>query len=342
MKHSARALATALTVSALASLTAPTPAAQQPTPAAAPTAAATAAPATPRAGLPKLPPNFDPCGGPQELLNKFGTTPCVVPRGEAMLSAGYTSAKVTGNATLGSLGTLAFSGLARQFPQALLTVGVTPQSDLEIQLPSYLRADTTREPWLAQGATDTSIEYKQRVAFDPIADTMTAVTLQVKLNTGSPSLRAASPAYVLGGLESKSWAQEHVTFIGGVDAAYGPTMGPMPVQRLSATVSALGLWTSPGSFLASAGAVYSSANGTVMPLFAVEQLVNPHVGVQVFYLGMGSGFAQTTELGLPMIQAINSKGNVNVVGANLIWLAGHGGPSPASLMQQHPLFRSNP
>jgi hypothetical protein len=324
MRHSARALATALAAGAIAALSAPTLAAQQATPAA--TAAPTAAPSPLPAGPPKLPPNFDPCGGPQELLYKFGTTPCVVPLGEAMLSAGYSSAKVTGNVTLGSIATLPISGLATQYPQALLTVGLTPKTDVEIALPSYLRLDTTKEPWLAQGASDTNIGFKQRVAFDPLSATITSVTLQVKLPTGSPSLRAASPAYAVGVLQSKAWTSEHLSVIGNVNVGYGPSMGPSPVQRASASATALGLWMTPGNFLASAGAVYNSASGVVMPLVSFEQLMSRHVGVQVYYAGMGTGFAQTIPLGLPMIDAIGTKGNVNVVGGNLVLLAGHGGP----------------
>jgi hypothetical protein len=44
-----------------------------PAPSTAPAAPSTSAAAS-QPGPPRLPPNFDPCGGPQELLNKFGTT----------------------------------------------------------------------------------------------------------------------------------------------------------------------------------------------------------------------------------------------------------------------------
>jgi hypothetical protein len=52
------------------------------------------------AAPPQLPWNFDPCGGPQELLAKFGPTPCVVVGGAAILSAGYTSAKINGKVSI--------------------------------------------------------------------------------------------------------------------------------------------------------------------------------------------------------------------------------------------------
>jgi hypothetical protein len=47
------------------------------------------------------------------------------------------------------------------------------------------------------------LEMKQRIAFDPLAATITSLIGQVKLPTGSPSLRAASPSYALGALQSK-------------------------------------------------------------------------------------------------------------------------------------------
>jgi hypothetical protein len=83
---------------------------------------------------------------------------CVVPLGEVMVSGGYSSAKVTGNVSLGSIATVPVSALARQFPQAVITVGLTPQADFEFAAPSYLRLDTANKPWLAQGATESSFE----------------------------------------------------------------------------------------------------------------------------------------------------------------------------------------
>jgi hypothetical protein len=100
----------------------------------------------------------------------------------------------------------------------------------------------------------------------------------------------------------------------------------MPVQRISASAPATGLWTSPGSFLASAGAAYNSSSGVVMPLVSVEQLASRHLGIQFYYAGMGTGFAQTTPLGFPTIPAITTSGRVNVVGGNLMLLAGSSCP----------------
>jgi hypothetical protein len=91
--------------------------AQSATPSPAP--AATAAPAW------HNPPNtnysiFDPCGGPKELLNKFGPTPCVYIAGEAMVSAGYSNISAHASITV-SRGALAaglpLSGNANKAPR---------------------------------------------------------------------------------------------------------------------------------------------------------------------------------------------------------------------------------
>ena len=144
---------------------------------------------------PALPANFDPCGGPQEILNKFGVTPCVVVGGEAMLSAGYLSAKVNGNIQVGSIATLPAAALVRSYPQALATVGLGPRTDVEFTLPSYTRVDTARFPLLLGGDTDFQVGFKQRVAFDPVHGTLASVAASVEFPTGSPALRAAGPSY---------------------------------------------------------------------------------------------------------------------------------------------------
>lgn len=63
-----------------------------------------------------------------------------------------------------------------------------------------------------------------------------------------------------------------------------------------------------------------------MPLVSVEQLASRHLGIQFYYAGMGTGFAQTTPLELPAIPAITTRGRANVVGGNLMLLAGSSGP----------------
>lgn len=59
-----------------------------------PTPTPSPSPSQPMPSVWHNPPNtnfsiVDPCGGPKELLNKFGPTPCVYVAGEAVVSAGF-------------------------------------------------------------------------------------------------------------------------------------------------------------------------------------------------------------------------------------------------------------
>jgi hypothetical protein len=68
-------------------------------------------------------------------------------------------------------------------------------------------------------------------------------------------------------------------------------------------------------------------NGKALPMFIIEQLVNRHFGVAVTYAGMGaSGFANTTQPGLPLIDAINVNGSVNAINVSVVGLIGQSGP----------------
>src|SRR5581483_11102165 len=90
---------------------------------------------------------FDPCGGPKELLNKFGPTPCVYIAGEAMVSAGYSNISSHGSVSV-SRGAVAvglpLSGNANVYPSLLLVLGVSPNSQLQVTAPSAVSVNTAR------------------------------------------------------------------------------------------------------------------------------------------------------------------------------------------------------
>src|SRR5271156_4375585 len=74
-------------------------AAQTPVPSASP------APSAPAKTAPSIPKDFDPCGGFLELLNKIGNgTACVFVRGEAAITAQYSSATIPFNAEISARG----------------------------------------------------------------------------------------------------------------------------------------------------------------------------------------------------------------------------------------------
>jgi hypothetical protein len=289
-------------------------------------AATTGVPTAPSAAPvvpPVLPANFDPCGGPQELLNKFGLTPCVVVGGEAMLSAGYVSAKVNGNVQAGTVATLPASALVRIYPQALATVGLSPCTDVQFTPATYARVDIAHFPLLVSGDTDFQVGFKQRVAFDPVHGTITSVAASVEFPTGSPALRAPGPAYK-GELLGSYAFPRHLGLIYDMQLSNAATNNSQG-RNTTLSLTVLPYYQSPGNLLAGAAAVILPS-GTVVPEVFVEQLVNRHVGVEFFYAGMGTGFVSSTETNLPTISAINVQGSVNVIGASLFAMIGRSGP----------------
>ena len=188
-----RSLIAGATVAALLSVT--NRAAADPTP------AASATPSTQPQAAPAIPKDFDPCGGPLELLNKIGNgTACVFVRGEAALTAQYSSANIPVNAQLNAGGgTLNVSGYAHAFgfPAPVVYVGITPRAQIVITPPSFVQVNSGRLGTLAAGASDMSFEYKQLVFVDPAKFTMFAMDLAYKAPTGSEALRGPGPQYTL-------------------------------------------------------------------------------------------------------------------------------------------------
>jgi hypothetical protein len=168
---------------------------------AAPTPEASATPSAQPQAVPAIPKNFDPCGGPLELLNKIGNgTACVFVRGEAALTAQYSSANIPVNAQLnGAGGALNGSGYAHAFgyPAPVVYVGISPRAQVAITPPSFVQVNSGRLSTLAAGATDMSFEYKQLVYVDLRKFTMLALDLAYTAPTGSQALRGPGPQYTL-------------------------------------------------------------------------------------------------------------------------------------------------
>jgi hypothetical protein len=293
-----------------------------PSPAPAPSASPSAA-----AAPPQLPWNFDPCGGPQELLAKYGPTPCVVVGGEAILSAGYTSAKINGTVSITSnvLPELqaTTSALVRSYPGPQAIVGLGPFTDVQIIAPTYTRIDTAAVPLLLGGNTDWKVGFKQRIEFNPVNGTITAVAAAVQFPTGSPSLRAIAPIYSFDLIGEKAFPK-------GWAAFYDMHLNDSPLsvggRQWTLSPTLLGAWVSPGNLLVGAGGVILPS-GKGIPLLVAEQLFSRHLGISVTYAGMGaSGFTTSTQPGLPIVNAINVNGNVNAISVALFGLLGKSGP----------------
>jgi hypothetical protein len=168
---------------------------------AAPTPEASAAPSAQPQAAPAIPKDFDPCGGPLELLNKIGNgTACVFVLGEAALTAQYSSASIPVNAQLSAGGsTFNVSGYAHAFgyPAPVVYVGIAPRAQIVITPPSFVQVNSGRLGTLAAGASDMSFEYKQLLLVDPAKFTMLALDLAYKAPTGSEALRGPGPQYTL-------------------------------------------------------------------------------------------------------------------------------------------------
>lgn len=165
---------------------------------------ATQAPAPSPTAMPVWhnPPNtnfsiFDPCGGPKELLNKFGPTPCVYISGEGMVSAGYSNISAHGSvsASHGALAaSLPLSGNANVYPALLLVFGVSPSSQIQISAPSSVSVNTARLGSFS-AASDTSFDYKQRLFFSPTAYTQLAIDLGYTAPTNGGGITSPGPSY---------------------------------------------------------------------------------------------------------------------------------------------------
>ena len=184
----------------------PSPALSTPAPAVSSAPAPSSAPAAPATGstpapaaAPALPKNFDPCGGPLELLNKLGNgTACVFVRGEAAVTAQYGGANIPANSQLNANGhSLDLSGYAHAFgyPAFVLYAGVTPRAEVSIAPPSFVQVNSGRFGTLAAGTSDMTFAYKQLLFVDLTKFTTVAVNLSYKAPTGSNALRGPGPEY---------------------------------------------------------------------------------------------------------------------------------------------------
>lgn len=163
------------------------------TPAPSPSAASQAAP--------QIPKDFDPCGGPLELLNKIGNgTACVFVRGEAALVAQYSSATIPFNAEISAMGrtfNVAGDGHAFGIPAPVVYIGVAPRAQIVITPPSFVQVSSPRLGTLAAGTSNMSFEYKQLVFVNPAKFTMIALDLAYTAPTGSQAFRGPGPTYTI-------------------------------------------------------------------------------------------------------------------------------------------------
>jgi len=224
----------------------------------------------------------DPCGGPQELLNKVGTTPCVVVFGEAVFNVSYGNVTADGNASESNY-TISLKGQIVGYPQTNIAVGISPSSQISVTLPSYVRVSSMRFGVLAGGASDMQFSYRQLVAASEKTGLMTGFQLLLDSPTGSAPLRAPGPSYTGQFLFSQSLPRNF-----GISGSLG-LQNAQSSWAFSPMLSPS--WQSPGGTNLSA-TVSHSFNPNYTPLsFSVEQLLGRHA---MFVLSYGDAGASRT------------------------------------------------
>lgn len=265
---------------------------------------------------------FDPCGGPKELLNKFGPTPCVYIAGEAMVSAGYSNISAHGSVSFshGTLGaSLPLSGNANVYPSLLLVFGVSPSSQVQITAPSAVSVNTARLGTFS-AASDTSFNYKQRVFFSQTAFTQLAVDLGYTAPTNGGGITSPGPVY-----------QIELDLAQPLNASL--SVGPWWTFKNSASISLTGgstrawsdplgiwfAWSPPNSSFEILPVVYHSFSPNKTALIGqVVQLLSRHLSVAVTY----GGTETSTQSNGPFAQSFNFAANSSprVFGVNFYYL----------------------
>jgi hypothetical protein len=287
-------------------------------------AVASPSPSPPAAATsPGLPKNFDPCGGPQELVKKSSITPCVAFPGEAILGGGYTKANVNGSITPAAAPIVIPAKVSAELqPQSSLLVGIVPYLELAIVPPSYLQVTNPKQGTLLSGDADISFSAQWLFSRDLKNHVLTSVGAGVEFPTGSPSLAATAPVYSLQMIGSKGLPD-------GFGLTYEVTaknfqQSGSRTTTLSPTL--LGTYLSPGSFLVAAGAIVLP-NGKIPPFVQTSQLLGRHVQVNLVYAGFGSGLVNITNVGAQFLPTtLDVNGSTNVFGASLALLFGQSGP----------------
>lgn len=264
----------------------------------------------------------DPCGGPKELLNKFGPTPCVYISGEAMVSAGYSNISTHGSVSVshGALAaSLPLSGNANIYPSLLLVFGVSPSSQIQITAPSEVSVNTARFGTFS-ASSDPSFNYKQRVYFSQTAYTQLAIDLGYTAPTNGGGITSPGPSY-----------QIQLDLAQPLNASL--SVGPWWTFENSASTSLTGVstrgwsdplgiwfgWSPQNSSFEVIPIIYHSFNPNRTALIGqVVQLLGRHLSVAVTY----GGAENSTQSNGPFAQSFNFASNSypRIFGVNFYYL----------------------
>jgi hypothetical protein len=286
----------------------------------APMPSAGAAPQAP----PPIPKNFDPCGGPLELLNKIGNgTACVFVTGEAAVTAQYGSANVPANSQINldlprgrrSFG-LSTAAHAFGYPSSVIYIGVAPRAQFVFTPPSFVQINTgllasaRGSNVLVAGASDMKFEYKQLLWVDLAKFTMVALDLAYKAPTGSDHLRGLGPSYTFDPILTQplphNWGLTLAFPTDNSASRNGPTCTrtgrnivclPGAIQRgWGFSPQFVPYWQSQGGTLLALAVQHNFSPNATPVIFSAAQLVGRHFDVAVAYGGFNYSLTSTGPL----------------------------------------------
>jgi hypothetical protein len=326
-----------------------------PVPTPPPTPAATPVPSpTP----PPIPSDFDPCGGPLELLNKIGNgTACVFVRGEAAITAGYASANIPVNSQINFNGPIeshsfGLSTAAHGFgyPASVVYIGVLPRAQIAFTPPSFVQVNSSAAKLLngtnvlAAGASDMKFEYKQLFYVNPVKFTMFAVDFAYKAPTGSPALRGSGPSYTIDPIFTQplphgfgvtiAFPVNNFTIVNRpacTSTPGGPVCVPGGTQRgWSWSPQLVPYWQSPGGTLLALVVQHNFSPSVTPVIVSASQLFGRHLMVSV----AEGGFNYSASATGPFQGLVNPSATAypSLFTAGINYLFGHS-DLPAALQQ---------
>ena len=244
-------------------------------------------PNAPAEAAPHIPPDFDPCGGFLELLNKIGNgTACVFVRGEGAVTAQYSSANIPINAQLSATGrVLNLSGYAHAFgyPAPVVYIGVAPRAQIVITPPSFVQVNSGRFGTVAAGTSNMGFEYKQLIFVDPTKFTMLALDLAYKPPTGSQAFRGPGPTYTIDPIVTQPLPHNFgLTIAFPVNNFTVSCFACSPGQRGSSfTPQVVPYWESHGGTLLALFVQHNFSPNTTPIAFSAGQLFGRHFEIAV-------------------------------------------------------------
>ncbi len=284
--------------------------------------------ATAQQAAPQLPKDVDPCGGPSEIINKLGPTPCNAVPGQTIISTTYTNTSATGRINLPRFAPT-IGGHIVEYPTPVVLIGVSPTIQFEFTPPSVGTITSGRVGQIT-GNTDTTYGFQKRLPINMNSHMLTAYGASVTFPTGTPPFQGNSPSY-------QAWAALlqplplHLSLSAEARVQYkSGTNSSGKAQRFWAFLPTLVFgYVSRGGTGLFVQAEFPSliapqTGGSPITIAAVEQQLGAHIMLEAYYglTGQGRSIALT-----PAAPSLPVSVNARALGLSVNFLLGR--PSPA-------------